>query len=119
MLASKRSGKQILYGRAMAATKAGGDQVAVIGENRKMVIFPVSELPEMARGKGVKMQSYQDGGLADVKVFAKADGLSWEDSAGRVRAVPEWTDYKGKRGQSGRVAPRGFSRSGRFSDVIG
>ncbi len=119
MLASKRSGKQILYGRAMQAAKVEGDQVAVIGQNRKLLIFPLSELPEMARGKGVKLQSYHDGGLADVCVFARAGGLTWEDSAGRVRQVPEWADFKGKRGQSGRVAPRGFSRSGRFSDVIG
>ncbi|HWA01511.1 MAG TPA: DNA topoisomerase IV subunit A [Caulobacterales bacterium] len=119
MLATKRSGKQILSGRAMAAAKVEGDQVAVIGQNRKLLIFPLSELPEMARGKGVKLQSYHDGGLADVKVFAKADGLTWEDSAGRVRQVAEWGDFKGKRAGSGRVAPRGFSRSGRFSDVIG
>jgi topoisomerase-4 subunit A len=119
MLASKRSGKQILSGRAMQAAKVEGDQVAVIGQNRKLLVFPLADLPEMARGKGVKLQSYHDGGLSDVKVFARDEGLTWEDSAGRVRAVPEWKDYRGKRGQSGRVAPRGFSRSGRFSDIIG
>ncbi len=119
MLASKRSGKQVLTGRAMAAAKVEGDQVAIIGQNRKLLIFPLGELPEMARGKGVKLQAYHDGGLADAKVFAKADGLIWEDSAGRVRVVAEWADYKGKRGGAGRIAPKGFSRSGRFSDVIG
>ncbi|MEJ0060957.1 MAG: DNA topoisomerase IV subunit A [Terricaulis sp.] len=119
MLASKRSGKQILSGRAMAAAPVKGEQVAVIGQNRKLLIFPVSELPEMARGKGVKLQSYHDKGLADATVFAKAEGLTWEDSAGRIRQVPEWTEYRGKRGGAGKVAPRGFSRSGRFSDVIG
>ncbi len=119
MLATKRSGKQVLNGRAMAAAKIGGDQVAVIGQNRKLLVFPLKELPEMARGKGVKLQSYHDGGLADAKVFAKDEGLTWEDSAGRVRQVPEWADYRGKRGQAGRMAPKGFSRSGRFSDVIG
>jgi topoisomerase-4 subunit A len=76
-------------------------------------------LPEMARGKGVKLQSYNDGGLSDVTTFTKADGLSWEDSAGRIRAVPEWPEYRGKRGSAGKLAPKGFSRSGRFSDVIG
>jgi len=106
MLASKRSGKQILSGRAMAAAKVEGDQVAVIGQNRKLLIFPLSELPEMTRGKGVKLQAYHD-------------GLTWEDSAGRIRQVTDWTDFRGKRATSGRVAPRGFSRSGRFSDVIG
>jgi topoisomerase-4 subunit A len=119
MLASKRGGKQILTGRAMAAAQATGDQVAVIGQNRKLLVFPLSELPEMARGKGVKLQGYHDGGLCDVKVFAKAEGLTWEDSAGRVRQVAEWSEYRGKRGGAGKLAPRGFSRSGRFSDVIG
>jgi len=119
MLASKRSGKQILNGRAMAAAKVEGDQVAVIGQRKKLLIFPLSELPEMTRGKGVKLQSYHDKGLADVKVFDKNEGLTWEDSAGRIRAVPEWKDYRGKRGAAGKLAPKGFSRSGRFSDVIG
>jgi topoisomerase-4 subunit A len=119
MLASKRSGKQILNGRAMQAAKVVGDQVAVIGERKKLLVFPLSELPEMPRGKGVKLQSYHDRGLADVKVFDAQEGLSWEDSAGRVRAVPEWKEYRGKRGSAGKLAPKGFSRSGRFSDVIG
>ena len=119
MLASKRSGKQILNGRAMAAARVDGDQVAVIGQRRKLLVFPLSELPEMSRGKGVKLQNYHDKGLADVKVFDKDEGLSWEDSAGRVRAVLEWKAYRGRRGSAGKVAPKGFSRSGRFSDVIG
>lgn len=119
MIASKRSGKQILNGRAMAAAKVVGDSVAVIGQRKKLLVFPLSELPEMTRGKGVKLQSYHDRGLADVKVFDKAEGLTWEDSAGRIRAVPEWKEYRGKRGGAGKVAPKGFSRSGRFSDVIG
>ncbi|QGZ95313.1 DNA topoisomerase IV subunit A [Terricaulis silvestris] len=119
MLATKRSGKQVLNGRAMQAAKVIGDQVAVIGERKKMLIFPLSDLPEMTRGKGVKLQGYHDRGLADVKVFEKDEGLTWEDGAGRVRQVPEWKDYRGKRGGAGKVAPKGFSRSGRFSDVIG
>ena len=119
MLATKRSGKQVLNGRAMQAAKVEGDQVAVIGERRKLLIFPLSELPEMSRGKGVKLQSYHDRGLADAKVFSKDEGLTWLDGAGRVRQVPEWKDYRGKRGGAGKVAPKGFSRSGRFSDVIG
>jgi topoisomerase IV subunit A len=119
MLATKRSGKQILNGRAMQAAKVIGEQVAVIGERKKLLIFPLSELPEMARGKGVKLQSYHDRGLADVKVFDKEEGLTWQDGAGRIRQVPEWKDYRGKRGGAGKIAPKGFSRSGRFSDVIG
>jgi len=119
MLATKRSGKQVLNGRAMQAAKVEGDQVAVIGERKKLLIFPLADMPEMNRGKGVKLQSYHDRGLADVKVFDKAEGLSWEDSAGRIRAVPEWKEFRGKRGGAGKLAPKGFSRSGRFSDVIG
>ena len=119
MLASKRSGKQIINGRAMQAAKVEGDQVAVIGERKKLLVFPLSELPEMTRGKGVKLQSYHDRGLADVKVFGKDEGLTWTDGAGRVRVVAEWKEFKGKRGGAGKVAPKGFSRSGRFSDVIG
>ena len=119
MLATKRSGKQVLNGRAMQAAKVVGDQVAVIGERKKLLIFPLAEMPEMNRGKGVKLQSYHDRGLADVKVFDKTEGLSWEDSAGRNRAVAEWKEFRGKRGGAGKVAPKGFSRSGRFSDVIG
>jgi topoisomerase IV subunit A len=119
MLATKRSGKQVLNGRAMQAAKVDGDQVAVIGERKKLLIFPLTELPEMNRGKGVKLQSYHDRGLADVKVFDKDEGLTWLDSASRVRQVPEWKEYRGKRGGAGKVAPKGFSRSGRFSDVIG
>jgi len=119
MVATKRSGKQVLNGRAMQAAKVDGDQVAVIGERKKLLIFPLSELPEMNRGKGVKLQSYHDRGLADVKVFTKDEGLTWLDGAGRVRQVPEWKDFRGKRGGAGKVAPKGFSRSGRFSDVIG
>ena len=120
MLATKRSGKQVLNGRAMQAAKVGdGDQVAVIGERKKLLVFPLSEMPEMNRGKGVKLQSYHDRGLADVKVFGKDEGLTWEDGAGRIRQVPEWKEYRGKRGSAGKIAPKGFSRSGRFSDVIG
>src|SRR5262249_57623152 len=108
-----------LKGGGREAGKVEGDEGAVIGERKKLLVFPLAELPEMNRGKGVKLQSYHDRGLADVKVFSKEEGLTWEDSAGRVRAVPEWKDYKGKRSSAGRVAPKGYSRSGPFSDVIG
>jgi topoisomerase IV subunit A len=118
MLASKRGGKQVLTveskERALVAAPVAGDMVAVIGQNRKLVIFPLAELPEMARGRGVKLQSYKQGGLADAVVFAKKDGLSWTDGSGRVRTVPDWADWKGKRAQAGLIAPRGFSRSGKF-----
>jgi topoisomerase-4 subunit A len=119
LISQRRAGKQVMSGRVMAAPSVDGDLVAVIGQNRKLLVFPLTEMPEMARGKGVKMQAYKDGGLLDAKVFAKADGLAWEDSAGRNREVPDWSAHRGKRGSAGRLAPKGFSRSGRFSDVIG
>jgi topoisomerase-4 subunit A len=90
-----------------------------VGENRKILIFPLAELPEMSRGKGVKLQTFVEGGLADVAVFAASEGLSWVDSAARVRAVPEWENLRGKRAAAGRPAPKGFSRSGRFDDTLG
>lgn len=119
MVAQKRSGKQVLNGRAMAAPAVTGDRVATIGQNRKLLVFKLEEVPEMARGRGVKLQAFHDGGLADATVFAKDEGLAWTDSAGRNRVVETWKDHVGKRGAAGRVAPKGFSRSGRFSDVIG
>jgi topoisomerase-4 subunit A len=118
LLAAKRGGKQVLSvdskERALVAAMVEGDMVAAIGKNRKLLIFPLAELPEMPRGKGVKLQAYKDGGLADAIVFAKADGLSWVDAAGRVRTVPDWKDWIGKRAQAGLMAPKGFSRSGKF-----
>jgi topoisomerase-4 subunit A len=123
MLAQKRGGKQVLNltggARAIAAAPALGDLVASVGDNRKMLIFPLAELPEMSRGKGVKLQTFAQGGLADVAVFAAAEGLTWVDSAARVRSVPEWEMLQGKRAAAGKPAPRGFSRSGRFDDTLG
>ena len=87
---------------------------ASIGDNRKMVIFKTDELPEMARGKGVKIQSFKDGGLIDLKTFNKSEGFSWIDSGGRQQSSDEWKDWIGKRAQSGRLAPRGFNKNGKF-----
>ena len=93
---------------------ASGDHLAVIGDNGKALIFPLSELPEMPRGKGVKLQGYREGGLRDGLVFAEADGPAWIDSAGRSRAWPEWRDWLGRRASAGRLVPRGFPTSKRF-----
>jgi topoisomerase-4 subunit A len=118
LLATKRAGKQVLnvagVDLAQVCVPVEGDQIAVIGQNKKLLIFALSELPDMARGKGVKLQSYQKDGLLDVTTFNKADGLAWIDAAGRVRAVPEWKEYRGARAGAGKAAPKGFSRSGRF-----
>ncbi|MEM9669739.1 MAG: DNA topoisomerase IV subunit A [Pseudomonadota bacterium] len=93
-----------------------GEQVAVIGTNKKLLIFPLSELPEMSRGKGVKLQSFKGKDrLADIMTFVAKDGFTVRDGGGRQRTFPDWKDWKGKRSQAGKVAPKGFPRSGRFS----
>ena len=93
-----------------------GDMVGILGENRKLLIFPLNQIPEMNRGKGVRLQKYKDGGVADVRVFAKADGMSWQDSSGRTfnRPLSELKDWVGERAQAGRIRPDGFPRSNKF-----
>ena len=101
-------------GRARVARFVAGDHVAVVGENRKLLVFPLSELPEMARGKGVRLQKYKDGGLSDATTFALADGLRWRDPAGRTRTEADLGEWMGARAGTGRMAPRGFPRDNRF-----
>ncbi len=88
----------------------------MIGENRKLLIFPLEQVPEMARGKGVRLQKYKDGGISDAKVFVLKEGLSWTDSAGRTFNVParELRDWRGNRAEAGRLPPKGFPKSNRF-----
>jgi topoisomerase-4 subunit A len=116
-VAVKRSGKQVLTVDAQgvaACLPATGDHLAVVGDNGKILIFPLEELPEMPRGKGVKLQSYREGGLRDALVFAAAEGPAWIDAAGRTRAFPDWRDWLGRRSGAGKAAPRGFPASRRF-----
>ena len=115
LLSTRKAGKQSLTGEALLAAPVRGDRVAVISEGRKLLIFPLEALPEMPRGKGVKLISLREGGLADAITFAAAEGLSWTDAAGRNRSLPDWREWEGKRAQAGKLAPKGFSRSGRFS----
>ena len=121
LVANTRKGKQIMNVSYPDETKllvpVSGDHVAVVGENRKMVIFPLSQVPEMSRGKGVRLQRYKDGGIADIRCFAIADGLTWEDSAGRTftKTKDELVEWLGDRAGAGRAVPKGFPRSGRFS----
>ena len=119
VVAQTRNGKQVLnlgkQAEAAACAPVRGDAVAVIGENRKILAFPLSELPEMSRGRGVKMQSYRDGGLSDVATFELKKGLSWKTGAG-IRTETDLEGYLGRRGQAGRVAMRGFPRSNRFGN---
>ena len=97
-----------------------GDTVATVGENRKLLIFPLDEVNEMTRGKGVILQRFEDGTLSDVRVFKKADGLTWLDSAGRTFTLSwsELSEWVGERAQAGRVAPKGFPRSNKFGPAF-
>ena len=121
-LAETRKGKQLVNLRAgstVALVKPvaeGADAVAVVGENRKMVVFPLSELPELARGQGVMLQRYRDGGLSDAIAFRLEDGLSWAlgGETGRVRTETDLSPWRAARGAAGRMPPIGFPRSNRF-----
>jgi topoisomerase-4 subunit A len=115
-----RKGKQVLNVRegeeAVVVAPVSGDSVAVIGENRKLLLFPLIELPEMPRGKGVRLQRYKDGALADAKVFDKKEGLIYLDAAKRgfTLSAAELRDWWGQRAQAGRLPPKGFPKSGKF-----
>ncbi|CAH1661340.1 DNA topoisomerase 4 subunit A [Hyphomicrobiales bacterium] len=117
-----RKGKQLLNvdatGRLALVTPAEGTHVAVIGENRKLLVFPMTQAPEMTRGRGVRLQKYRDGGLADGKVFNLAEGLTWKDSSGRTWTVSEsdLRDWVGNRAEAGRLPPKGFPKNNRFGD---
>ena len=121
IVAQTRSGRQVLNVKedikALTSQPIKGNYVACIGENRKMLVFDINELPEMTRGKGVRLQKYKDGGLSDVMTFSMSDGLSWKDPAGRTRTVEEaeLQEWIGKRASAGRMAPRGFPRDNRFT----
>ena len=110
LLAQKRGGKQVLNGELKAVLRVTGDHIATIGDNIKALIFPVAELPEMGRGKGVKLQSYKQGGLVDVTVFDGAHGPEWVDGGARRRNWPDWKDWRGKRAGAGRQGPRGLRK---------
>ncbi len=118
VIAQTKNGKQIINpGQGVEAAvcrPVEGDHVAVIGENRKLVIFPLEELPEMTRGRGVILQKYKDGGLSDAKAFTLADGLSWAAGAGRTRTETDLRAWLGKRSQAGRLPPNGFAKSNKF-----
>jgi topoisomerase IV subunit A len=119
-LANTRKGKQALNLKegdaACALASVEGEQVAVIGENRKMLVFPLEQVPDMTRGRGVRLQRYKDGGLSDIKTFKGAEGLSWTDSAGRAftLALRDLSDWRGNRADAGRLAPKGFPRINKF-----
>jgi len=118
LLAEKRTGKQVLNVKpdetALLCTPAEGDHVAVIGTNRKLLVFPLAEVPELSRGSGVLLQKHRDGKLADAKVFRLADGLTWRLGE-KTRTETGLRDWTGARGQAGRMPPNGFPKTGKFS----
>ncbi|MGB3744477.1 MAG: DNA topoisomerase IV subunit A [Xanthobacteraceae bacterium] len=124
-VANTRKGKQVLNvkppDQARAVAPVEGDLVAAIGENRKMLIFPIAQVPEMTRGRGVRLQRYKDGGLSDIKTFEVEKGLSWVDSADRVftQSLKELADWRGNRADAGRLAPKGFPKSNTFGKPEG
>jgi topoisomerase-4 subunit A len=121
IFANTRKGKQVMTVSApeemRVCVAVAGEMVATLGENRKLLIFPLAEVPEMNRGKGVRLQKYKDGGIADALVFKKAGGLTWQDSSGRsfTRDLKELKDWIGTRAQAGRLPPPGFPRHGKFA----
>jgi topoisomerase IV subunit A len=122
-LANTRKGKQVLNvampDEARAIAVVEGELVAAIGDNRKLLVFPLEQVPEMTRGRGVRLQRYKDGGLSDVKAFKVEEGLSWTDAAGRAFSLTlkELADWRGNRADAGRLAPKGFPRSNSFSQL--
>ena len=123
IIASTRGGRKTLNvkgdSEALRVIQTNGDKIATIGENRKILVFNVEELPVMTRGKGVRLQKFKDGGLADLTTFKAEEGLSFLDTSARRNEVPEWNLLEGKRAQAGRMAPRGFSRKSSFDPAKG
>jgi topoisomerase-4 subunit A len=121
-IAETRKGKQVVNLRpgtrlsVIRMLKPEEDYLAVIGDNRKMVVFPLTELPEMSRGAGVQLQRYRDGGLSDAKTFRFAEGLSWGmgGSTGRTRTETDLSPWRTARGAAGRMPPVGFPRDNKF-----
>jgi topoisomerase-4 subunit A len=117
LASERRAGKQILNLKPneelARCVPAIGDHVAIIGQNRKLLVFPLSEVPEMTKGAGVALQKYKDGNMADVKVFSQAHGLTWK-LGDKIRTETKLTNWLGARAQAGRLPPNGFPKSGRF-----
>ncbi|TRW97513.1 DNA topoisomerase IV subunit A [Paracoccus sp. M683] len=122
ILAQTKTGKQVLNGDALLCRFVSGDHVVTVGTNRKLLVFPLDDLPEMGRGKGVRLQKFRDGGgllpdsqLSDATFITLADGLRWQETGGRTRTEPDLGEWLGKRASSGRMAPRGFPRNNKFN----
>ena len=119
-VANTRKGKGVLTldapSKAVVCTEAEGNHVAIVGENRKLLIFPIAQVPEMSRGKGVRLPRYKDGGISDAKVFDLKEGLTWKDTSGRTWTVAkeDLRDWIANRAESGRLPPKGFPKSNKF-----
>ena len=118
VVAQTKGGKQVLNvsgkNKALVCTPAEGDSIAVVGDNRKMVIFSIEDVPEMTRGRGITLQRYKDGGLSDAICFVKKEGLTWR-TGGKFRTETDLVTWVNKRGNAGRLAPRGFSSKNKFT----
>jgi topoisomerase-4 subunit A len=120
-VANTRKGKQVLNVKTPAealvcvAVAENDNYVAAVGDNRKLLIFERKEVPEMARGKGVRLQKFKDGGLSDARTFVLKEGMSWLDSSGRSWNVTDLSEWIGERAQAGRLPPRGFPKNNKFS----
>ncbi len=125
VLGTTRKGKQVLNlkapDKAAAMTAVDGDLIASVGLNRKMVIFGADQVPEMTRGRGVRLQRYKEKGLSDVATFKADEGLTWTDGAGRSFTLPikELKDWRGKRADAGRIVPKGFPKNNKFRGAPG
>ena len=118
LLSERKAGKQVLNVRpgeeAALCVPALGDHVATVGDNRRLLVFPLEQVPVLARGTGVILQRFKDGGLRDARVFRMAEGLSWR-LGDKTRTETALRDWLGERGQAGRLPPNGFPKSGKFS----
>jgi topoisomerase-4 subunit A len=120
MLSSTRKGRAVLIvdtpAETAVVTPAEGDHIAIIGQNRKLLVFPLAQAPEMARGKGVRLQRYKDGGVSAARVFTLKEGLTWRDSSQRTWTVEakEIKDWIGNRAEAGRLPPKGFPKNNKF-----
>ena len=114
LIAQTRSGKQIINvkgeNKAKLCKKIEGDTLAVVGNNRKLIIYSINEVPELNKGKGVILQRYKDGTLSDITIFNESDGLVWKMNGGRQRSEKDLITWKGKRGGAGKMVPNGFPK---------
>ncbi|MGB0718801.1 MAG: DNA topoisomerase IV subunit A, partial [Alphaproteobacteria bacterium] len=118
LIAATKTGKQVVtlkeYEKVAVCRPVDGDHVGVVGQNHKLLIYPLEEMPTLGRGKGVKLQAYREGELSDVKTFKLEDGLTWKWGESRTRTETDLRLWIGKRASAGRLAPQGFPKDDKF-----